>query len=136
VRAYVESSVLLRLILAEPEPLASWGLITDPITSELTRIECLRTLDRSRFQGRITERTLARARGSVLQILEEFTIVELDERIKSRAADPFPTLVRTLDAIHLATAIVIRGPGHGLAFATHDRELGVAAESFGFDLLD
>jgi predicted nucleic acid-binding protein len=136
VRAYVESSVLLRLILAEPEPLASWGLITDPITSELTRIECLRTLDRSRFQGRITERTLARARGSVLQILEEFTIVELDDRIKSRAADPFPTLVRTLDAIHLATAIAIRGPGQELAFATHDRELAIAAESIGFDVLD
>jgi predicted nucleic acid-binding protein len=99
-------------------------------------IECLRTLDRSRIQGRITERTLARARSSVVDILGEFTVVGLDDRIKTRAADPFPTLVRTLDALHLATAVAVRGGGLELAFATHDRELAVAAESLGFNLLD
>jgi len=136
VRSYVDSSVLLRRILDEPDPLASWTRISDPFTSELTRIECLRTLDRARVQGRIADRTLAQVRRSILQTLAGFTIVELDERIKGRAADPFPTLIRTLDAIHLATAIAVRGDASDIAFATHDRELAIAAESLGFDLLD
>lgn len=135
-RCYVESSVLLRRVLDEPEPLRSWDRITDPITSELTRIECLRTLDRARLMGRVTEAAIARARWTVLEMLQGFTMIEIDDRIKARAADPFPTLVRTLDALHLATAIALRGDGSDLAFATHDRELAVAAESLGFDLLD
>ena len=135
-RAYVESSVLLRRILGEPEPLVAWDRITDPITSELTRIECLRTLDRALVLGRITQQTLARARWTVLEVLEGFTTVALDERIKARAADPFPTLVRTLDALHLATAIAVRPDRPDLAFATHDRELALAAESMGFRILE
>lgn len=134
-RTYVESSVLLRRILDEPGSLVSWTRISDPFTSELTRIECLRTLDRARVQRRIDDRALAQARRTVLRTIEGFTIVELDERIKDRAADPFPTLVRTLDAIHLATALAVRGDGNDLALATHDRELAIAAESLGFDLL-
>lgn len=135
-RCYVESSVLLRRVLDEPEPLRSWDRVDHPVTSELTQIECLRTLDRARLMGRMTEEAVARARWTVLEMLQGFTTIEIDDRIKTRAADPFPTLVRTLDALHLASALAVRGGDLELAFATHDRELAIAAESLGFDLLD
>ena len=53
----------------------------------------------------------------------------------ARAAEPFPTLVRTLDAIHLASALLAREQIPDLRFATHDDELGLAARAVGFDLL-
>ena len=48
-RAYVDSSVVLRVALGEADKLTEWTRITDPISSELIRIECLRTLDRAKM---------------------------------------------------------------------------------------
>jgi hypothetical protein len=64
-RAYVESSVVLRAVLAEPGRLAAWSRIEDPMTSEITRVECLRTLDRLRLAGGMPDRELARRRATV-----------------------------------------------------------------------
>lgn len=132
---YVDSSVVLRVALGEADALPAWGRIRQPISSELARIECLRTLDRARLQGRLEEPVLARVRADVLEIIDAFTLVGLDDRIKSRAAEPFPTLVRTLDALHLASALAVRASGVDLSMATHDRELAIAAESLGFEVM-
>ena len=51
-----------------------------------------------------------------------------------RAADPFPTTLGSLDAIHLASALLVRDELEGLAFATHDDELGTAARATGFEV--
>ena len=134
-RVYVDSSVLLRVVLGEADRLPAWGQITQPISSDLTRIECLRTIDRARLQGRLDDAVLARVRADVLEVIDAFTIVEIDARIKARAADPFPTLVRTLDALHLASALAVRATAADLALATHDRELAIAAEALGFRVL-
>ncbi len=134
-RVYVDSSVLLRIALGEADALRAWGRIGEPISSELIRIECLRTLDRARLQGRLEDSVLARVRSDVLEIIDAFTLVRLDDRIKSRAAEPFPTLVRTLDSLHLASALIMRESGLDLSMATHDHELAVAAEALGFDVI-
>jgi len=134
-RAYVDSSVVLRVALGEADKLTEWTRITDPISSELIRIECLRTLDRARLQGRLEDPELARLRADLLQIIETFALIELDEGIKSRAADPFPTLVRTLDALHLASALAVRATAGDLVMATHDGELAIAAEALGFEVV-
>ena len=45
------------------------------------------------------------------------------------------TTAATLDALHLATAVVARDAGMpGLVFATHDRQLAGAATSIGFEV--
>lgn len=134
-RAYVDSSVLLRVVLGEADALRAWGRISNPVSSELIRIECLRTLDRARLQGRLEETVLARVRADVLEMTDAFTLVGLDDRIKARASDPFPTLVRTLDALHLASALAMRASGADLSMATHDRELAIAAQALGFEIL-
>ena len=134
-RMYLDSSVVLRVALGEPGSLPAWNQITDPYSSELIRIECLRTIDRARLQGRLAEPDLARVRADLLQIIDSFTLIELDERIKARAADPFPTLVGTLDALHLASALAMRATFDDLVVATHDRQLAMAAEALGFGVV-
>jgi len=131
---YIDSSVLLRVILRERGRLPIWSKITTAISSELIRLECLRTIDRARIQLGQEDRTIATYRSDVLEAIDAFSLVPLDTSVLGRAAEPFPTLIRSLDAIHLATALLIRGEVEDLVFATHDAELGVAARSTGFEV--
>lgn len=129
---YVDASVLLRIVLGEPEPLASWGRIDHAVSSELTRIECLRTLDRARIRDRLDDRTVAERRAALLEAIVAIEVVELGHPVLDRAAEPFPTSIGTLDALHLATALAVRDRFEGLTFATHDERLGLAAAAMGF----
>ena len=129
---YVDSSVLLRVILGEPERLRSWGRIDLAVSSELIRLECLRTIDRARIQLRLADDAVSRQRANVIDAIEGFSLVPLTAAVLDRAADPFPTLIGSLDAVHLASALLIREQYDGLLFATHDQELGLAARSMGF----
>ena len=96
-------------------------------------MECLRALDRLRLDGGMSDRELARRRTSTLELLESFTRVRVNRAVLERAAEPFPTRVRSLDAIHVATALLVRDPR--LRFATHDDELAVAAEAVGLSVI-
>ncbi len=132
---YVDSSVLLRIVLGERRALRSWRRIDRTISSEIIRVECLRTIDRARIRFGLDERLVAEHRAAVLEQLDGFEIVPLDSLVLERAADPFPTLIGSLDALHLASALVVRPSLPTLKFATHDRELGTAARAVGFEVL-
>ena len=132
--AYVDSSVLLRVVLDEPGALRAWHRIDRPFASELVRLECRRTIDRARIRERLSDQAVAEYRASVLELLDTFHILELDTTILERAADPFPTLLSSLDAIHLATALLARTQVDDLRFATHDGELAIAARAMGFEV--
>lgn len=129
---YVDSSVLLRVILGEPEPLSSWGRISHAVSSELIRLECLRTIDRARIQLRLTDDAVSRQRANVMEAIEGFSLVPPTTAVLHRAAEPFPTLIGSLDAVHLASALLVREQYDELLFATHDQGLGLAARSMGF----
>lgn len=131
---YVDSSVLLRVILGEPDPLDIWSTITNPVSSELIRLECLRTIDRARVRLGLDDRQIANYRADVLEAIDAFSLVALDSIVLERAAEPFPTALGSLDAIHLASALLARETLDGLAFATHDDELGTAARATGFEV--
>ena len=134
--AYIDSSVLLRIVLGQPDSLVEWPRIESGVTSQLTRVECLRTLDRIALTERPDPSDIARRRKLTLDLVSALDQVGLDQSILNRAADPFPTPVRTLDAIHLATAIRwSASTGQPLVFATHDRQLATAALASGFSLL-
>lgn len=134
-RAYVDSSVVLRVAFGEADRLEAWSRMTRPVSSELLRIECLRTLDRARLRGVLAEPDVARIRADLLELIDAFELIALDDQVKTRAAEPFPTRLGTLDALHLASALLMRDETEGLAFATHEQELAVAAAAVGFDLL-
>jgi uncharacterized protein len=130
---YIDASVLLRVVLGEPGRLATWGQDA-AISSELIRVECLRAVDRARSALHIPEREIAEQRAEVLAALDTFFLARINEAVLLRAADPFPTALGTLDAIHLATALELRGDHPDLRLATHDRELGTAAIAVGFEV--
>ncbi len=131
--AYVDSSVLLRVVMAQPDRLPEWRAIHTAVTSALTEVECLRTLDRRFRQGLLEAEALADRRGLVLQLLARMERVDVSLAVLRRAADPFPTPLGTLDALHLATAVLWRDArGEAPVFATHDGQLETAARAMGF----
>jgi predicted nucleic acid-binding protein len=136
VTIYVDSSVLLRIVLGEPDPLREWTRMTRAVSSELIRLECLRTLDRARIRERLADDELSARRADVLGLLDAFDLVKLDRRVLARAADPFPTLIGSLDAIHLTSALLARQRLPRLQrFATHDGTLAAAARAVGFEVV-
>jgi predicted nucleic acid-binding protein len=134
--AYLDTSALLRLVLRESGSLdkevRSWeGLVS----SELLAVESLRTIDRLRLQGDLSAEEAASRRATAMEWLEAVDLVLLQRPILARASEPFPTPLGTLDALHLATALVWRDRMHqALVMATHDRDLALAARSFGLDV--
>ena len=131
---YVDASVLLRVIQGATDALPSWRLIT-PVSSQLVRVECLRVIDRARTKGLTDDLTAARDRTAVLEAISAFSLLAVTDAVLQRAADPFPTALGTLDAIHLASALELRAEFPDLEIATHDRELAVAAQSIGFTVV-
>ena len=130
--AYVDSSVVLRLVLGQPGALAEWRSVEEGVTSALTEVECLRTLDRLRIAEGIPDQALAERRESIYELLATLTVVEIGRAVLDRAAQPLPTNLGTLDAIHLATAQVWReNTGTALTMATHDASLATAARAIG-----
>lgn len=134
--AYLDSSVLLRVVLGQPGKLADWKKIEVGVTSALTEVECLRTIDRMRLANLISDDETAQRRETIFRMLGEVDVVELTPAVMHRASLPSPTPLGTLDAIHLASAMLWREvQGEGLIVATHDRALGMAARASGFAII-
>ena len=130
--AYVDSSVLLRLVLGQAPALREWGAVESGVTSALTEVECLRTLDRLRLLERLPDEEITLRREAVYRLLESMDVVEPTRPVLLRAAQPLPTSLGTLDAIHLATALLWRERTRtDLVMATHDTALALAARSSG-----
>lgn len=96
----------------------------------------MRTLDRLRVQAALADRDLAGRREAIFQLLAQVEVVELTRPVLARAAQPMPTQLGPLDAIHLATALVWKDrEGQELTMATHDGGLAIAARTFGIRVL-
>lgn len=134
--AYVDSSVLLRIVLGQRDRLKEWKRIEQAVASALVELECLRTLDRLRIRMDISSGILVSRREAVFQLMGEFSVVAPSRQVLARAAQPFPTPLGTLDAIHLATALLWkeRGPSQ-LVMATHDPALATAARASGLKVI-
>jgi predicted nucleic acid-binding protein len=130
-RVYFDSSVVLRVVLGEKGRLREWSRTSEAVTSEITRVECLRALDRLRLSGGLPERELARRRATALTVLSGIGTVRLNRAVLDRAAEPFPIHVRTLDALHIASALLVHSRLPALRFATHDVDLAQAAAAEG-----
>ena len=134
--AYVDTSALLRLALREPGHLAALRTADGLVSSELLAVEALRTIDRLRLSGALSSDDAAARRVIIADWLEAIDLVLVQRTVLSRASEPFPTPLATLDALHLATALVWRDRmQHDLVMATHDQELALAARSFGLEVI-
>ena len=134
--AYIDSSVILRVLLGQPGKLAEWTTVTLGVTSGLAEVECLRTIDRLRILGELTADESALQREAIYRVMAALEVVELSNAVLRRASRPVPTPLGTLDAIHLATADMWRETREQeLTMATHDRALALAARASGFRVL-
>lgn len=130
--AYLDSSVLLRVVLGQRDALKEWGRVTQGIVSALAEVECLRTLDRLRSAQGFANEVIAEQRDAVYRLLEAMEIVEFTHPVLSRAAQPLPTALGTLDAIHLVSALLWKEQARkDLSMATHDVAFTVAARASG-----
>lgn len=130
-KVYVDTSVTLRVLFREPQPLPVWGRWTEAYASRLWFTEALRTLDRVRVLAGMSDSQVALLRRDIDLVHSDFHIVPLSERILARAGDSFPTVIGTLDAIHLATALHVRDTLGLDVFLTHDTQLATAASASG-----
>jgi len=134
--AYVDASVLLRVVLGQPNALPQWTAITRGVSSALVATESLRTLDRLRLRIHLADAEVALRRQAILAIVASLELIEIDATVLDRAAQPMPTELGTLDAIHLASALLWReARGEALTMTTHDRALALGAHAYGFPVL-
>lgn len=134
--AYVDASVLLRLALGQPDVLPEWPKIQQGVASALVLTESLRTLDRLRLRTRLADVEVAARRATILALMASLDVVDIDAAVLDRAAQPMPTELGTLDAIHLATAVLWKEVmGADLVMATHDAALALAAQAHGLPVV-
>ena len=120
---YLDTSVALAQLLAEdripPEELWRETLIS----SRLIEYE---------IWTRIHARRLSASHGENVQtLLARVSLLELAPAVLSRALEPFPMPVCTLDALHLASMEFLRSRGQQLLLASYDEKLSEAAARLG-----
>ena len=130
--AYLDSSVILRIVLGQSNAFKEWRAVERGVASALVEVECLRTLDRLRLAAGLNDQEIAVRREAVFRLVEAMEIVEPTRTVLARASQPLPTALGTLDAIHLASALLWKErSGVDLLMATHDEALAVAAQATG-----
>lgn len=124
---YVDTSAFVKLVLDEPESLAlrDWVAARDGqlVGSDLVRVEALRAT-RSHSIKALTE---ARAQLGALVLLR------LSPALCARASELDPGILRTLDALHLASALALEGDLD--AVVTYDIRLADAAALHGLPVV-
>jgi len=135
VSVYAESSAVLAWLLDEASGTDVREILTASevvIASDLTLIECDRVLLRATVLGEVTEADAADRRGHLMAAASHWHVLRISPQIVARARQPFPgEPIRTLDALHLASALVARGTLPGLELLSLDERLRRAAPPLG-----
>lgn len=135
-RAVVDTSAVFRKLFGEQGALKEWGRIDDAFASRILLVELGRAVDRVRLAGKIDDDQVVSIHQEARKLLASATIVSLTPRILRRAAAAFPTVVGTLDALHLATALELARDDPGSwVLATHDEQLARAARASGLEVV-
>ena len=135
-RRYVETSVLLRVILDGDETLRRLLLADIRYTSVLTFAEATRAILRARLTGRLDAGGALKARRRRAEFERCSEVVPLDDEVLRRAGEEFPVEpVRTLDAIHLATLQILAEALPDLDVASSDDRFRENAQALGFTVL-
>jgi predicted nucleic acid-binding protein len=132
---YIDTSVILRSLLGQPGAM-DWSRWDHAYSSEILGLEARRVIDRLRLESALDDRGVAEAHQELMRIREFLGEVSLTRAVLRRAALPMPTVVKTLDAIHLTSALILlENRQVAVSFATHDLQQATAARSFGFPVL-
>lgn len=122
VGTYLDSSAIVKLAIEEPQSTALRRYLRRRgplVSSALARTEVLRALLEEGDPG------LARGRD----VLRRLDLIRVNDRILSAAGTLLPQDVRSLDAIHLATALELGGDVRQVV--TYDDRMADAAAGLG-----
>jgi predicted nucleic acid-binding protein len=125
--AYVDTSALMKLVVAEPESRALENHLAHRaglVSSSLAATEVTRAFRRALSKKQLTQ---------VDEVLRALVLMDVTPAILARAAELAPPQLRTLDAIHLATALSANDTA--LDFITYDVRLAKAAKAHGFTVV-
>ncbi len=125
---YLDTSVALAHLLSEDRipPEAIWDELL--VSSRVLEYE---------IWIRIHARGLGESHGELVRLLVgRLALLELALPVLARALDPFPTPVRTLDALHLASIEFLRGQGQAVRLATYDQRMREASRALSIPLYD
>ena len=124
---YLDTSALVKLVVAEREsdPLRKWLTVEerDPVSSDLARTELLRAV------RRVAPERLVRAR----LVLDAVTLVQAGTSVFESAGRLDPDGLRSLDALHVATALELGDDLRGIV--TYDERLAAAATANGIPVV-
>lgn len=136
---YAETSAVLAWLLGEPDaPRVRRALAsaTTVVSSDLTLVECDRVLIRAVALGEIAETDAADRRARLNAVATGWHVLRVNADVVERARHRFPAEpIRTLDALHLASALVARGAVQGLAVLTLDHRIHASAAALGFTVV-
>ncbi len=136
-KCYVDSSVVLRHLLTDDSGFLQTAAYDQVGASELLIIECLRVIERYRLDGSIDDTRTAELRQDLREIVSGMYVFAMTAEVKKRAAESFPTVIGTLDALHLSTALVWRDMDlpEGIVLSTYDTQMATCARALGVPLL-
>ena len=122
---YLDASALVKLVVEEPESDACRAGVAGYrlVTSDVALVELTRA-------SRIADPSGA-ALAAARRLLDETQLVNVSRRLLDRAAELASMEIRTLDAIHLATALDVQPD----VFVAYDRRLLDAAERHGLSVV-
>lgn len=123
---YVDTSVVLAHLFAEDRvpPASLWR--ESLVSSRLLEYEVW-----TRVHAR---RVPAAGADAARDVIGRIALLDLSRELVARAIDPFPSPLRTLDALHLASAQFLTDQGVSIAVATYDDRMSAAAKALGFPL--
>lgn len=124
---YIDSSVVLAQLFAEDRQPRTmlWDQVL--VSSRLLEYE---------VWNRVLARSQRLDRTRIVALLGKVDMTELSEFALRRALEPFPVPVRTLDALHLATAVFLNSESDPVQLASYDGRMLTAARALGIEAAD
>jgi predicted nucleic acid-binding protein len=136
---YAESSAVLAWLFREvPAPrveeiMAGAELV---VASDLTILECHRALIKAEAAGQLSQFEVAQRRSHLEAVSSRWTLLRMEGEVLERARRRFPQEpVRSLDSLHLATAVTARSLVPDLALLSLDQRVRDNGVALGFDVL-
>jgi hypothetical protein len=130
---------VLAWLLGEPESetvRATLAGATEILTSDLTLVECDRALIRAQAILDLRASEVARGRHVFETTAAHWVLLRMSPAIVERARRPFPgDPIRSLDALHLASALAAAEASDDLAVLSLDRRVRGSAQALGLSVV-
>jgi predicted nucleic acid-binding protein len=133
---YLDASAQVRMLTQDGPSIEGASEWLRMYCSTVARVETRRTIDRLRLTGVATDDWVAAARSQLAAIELQMSWLPVLPIVIERAAESIGVVMSALDAMHVASAVIIRAREvPDLIFATHDRQQAIGARAMGFEVV-